>query len=444
MRKFIIVVVVMHLSSFLFAQDDYMRDLYKQRADSNILLLAKHKSIKDYVKISDLGIEMFPHPAAASPEFTLYWYEAADFLKKFQRYSYDEMRDYYQRKGRQRLNLTYAQRVTDFVRFTPDQIENLSVAIDPGHFAGNWKEAVQERKYVKVKASDAGTKEDIEIYEAQLNYATALLIKDTLESLNVGRVMITRQAGTSAVGKPFDIWFKEDFVKDTKALIANDEISSAFGNKLIAENKPYPAFKYVYSYIDFVNRSRAINEFKPDITLIQHYNADEYGSRQENGYWPLSDINYSMIFVPGSFMYGELRKMDARIDFLRLLISPDLEESVRLSKYVIKELDKSLGVPPITDSYESDMIADNCLSVGSDGIYSRNLYLTRSIESPVLYIETLFQDNKDEILKLNDKSVSIEGLKSSYRVKEVAHAYVVSLLDWLEENKAKNNTWSYN
>jgi len=422
--------------------NDYMRDLYIDRAKNNLEILSKNDYLKKYVNISNAGIELFSSANGSKPEFTLYWFEATDFLKKFHKYSYQDMKRFYDAKGSQRLRLSFARRTTDFWRFTPDKIDELAVAIDPGHFAGSWSEAVQEKKYIKVKGSEVGQQEDIKFYEAQLNMATALLLKDTLEKLNVRKVMITRKQGESAVGKPFNEWFKEDFETDTKKLAERGEIPSGLANRLLKFRKPYDAFKYVYSYLDFVNRSRSINAFRPDITLVMHYNADEEGKRKEGGYWPVTDKNFSMVFTPGAFLNNELLKKDARIEFLRLLLSPDLEESNRLAGFIVDEFNERLGVAPVSNDIGSKMLSKVCNFTGKEGVYARNLYLTRAIESPVCYVEALLQDSKEEVVALSDTSVEIGELQTSKRVQEVAYAYLASLQDWMDDNKKLQAEWN--
>jgi N-acetylmuramoyl-L-alanine amidase len=352
------------------------------------------------------------------------------------------MKRFYEEKGSKRLRVNMVRKTTDFWRFTPDSINQLKISIDPGHHAANWREAVQERKYIKIKGSDLGLAQDIEFYEADLNYATAYLLQDTLKKLKVRDVMITREYGESKVGKSFDKWFKEDFQTDTKKLIASGEISKEFGERLLTMNKPYEAYKYVYQYLDFVGRSRAINEFKPDVSIVMHYNAYEYGERESEGYWPATDVNYSLVFTPGSFLKRELLKKDARIEFLRLLLSPDLEESIRLASFITTEFEDNLGVKPMDSSNESDMIENNCMYTGKEGVYARNLYLTRAIESPIVYVEALHQDNKSEAVRLSEKNVRIGPLLTSKRVQEVAYAYLEALQAWMEANRHSNIEWS--
>ena len=434
-------------STVAWAQNDgmesneFMRELYIERAKSNLELLAKHESIRDYVVIDDKGITILSSPKGA-PEFKLFWYEATQFLKMCHGRSYHDMIQFYNSKGTKPLSLPLEKRMNDFWRFQPDDIKQLSIALDPGHFAKDWKSALQEDKYIKVKASDVGTEKDIEFYEAELTMATCQLVMDSLKKLQVQDVFLSHNNNESIVGKDFDQWFEEDFVKDTKMLMSTGELSQGLGNKLLSTKNKYRAFKYVYEYLDMVGRSRKINSQGPDVTLIVHYNADENGQRLENNYWPVTDKNYSMTFVPGAFMYGELSKKDARVEFLRLLITPDLEESIRLSKFFLKEMEESLNVKPLTQEQESEMLKKSCIATDVPGTYSRNLYMTRAIESPLLYIEALFQDNVDEVKVLGEKDLTVNGIKTNYRVLEVRDAIIASLLEWLKENKAKKEAWS--
>lgn len=425
-----------------YAQDDYLAKKYKERALYNLEVLAKDEVIKEYVNITDVGIEIFSAPSGSKPEFTLYYYEATEFLKKFEEYGYEDMLRFYNAKGNKRLRLDINRNTTDFWRFTPDSINQLKISIDPGHFAGDWKSAVQEGKYVKIKGSELGLTQDIEFYESDLTYATGYILMDTLKKLNVRGVMLSRGYGESKVGKPFDQWFKEDFRNDTRALIASGELSETFGNRLLEINRPYDAFKYVYKYLDFVGRSRAINAFRPDVTLVMHYNAYEYGDRQEEGYWPATDVNYSLVFTPGAFLSRELIKKNQRLDFLRLLLSPDLEESIRLASFITSGFEEKLGVKPMDEANVSDMIQNNCIYTGTKGVYGRNLYLNRSIESPVVYVEALHQDNKEEAVLLSEKNVRIGPLLTSKRVQQVAYAYLESLQAWIAANKLSNDEWS--
>jgi hypothetical protein len=167
-------------------------------------------------------------------------------------------------------------------------------------------------------------------------------------------------------------------------------------------------------------RAEAINAFKPDITLILHYNASSgVENKPSNAYTTPS--NYNLVFIPGAFRKNDLNLEEDRYEFLRLLVSQDVEESLLLSKYITAEFTKVLKIPLILDNkneYENGL----CLKQ-AEGIYSRNLLLTRRIHGPLCYGETLIQNNPEEMKRLAAQDSEVSGIPCSKRVKEVAMAY---------------------
>ena len=59
----------------------------------------------------------------------------------------------------------------------------------------------------------------------------------------------------------------------------------------------------------------------------------------------------------------------------------------------------------------------------SDGIFCRNLCLTRLVKGPICYGETLIQNNLQEALELSQHQTMIEGIPCPKRVIDVAEAY---------------------
>ncbi|HXC06644.1 MAG TPA: hypothetical protein VNZ86_17930, partial [Bacteroidia bacterium] len=76
----------------------------------------------------------------------------------------------------------------------------------------------------------------------------------------------------------------------------------------------------------------------------------------------------------------------------------------------------------------------NCLSTSSEGVYCRNLILTRIIHGTLVYGETLYQDNKEESLNLMQETQDDMGIKTSSRVKQVADSYYQGILDYFRGN----------
>ena len=53
---------------------------------------------------------------------------------------------------------------------------------------------------------------------------------------------------------------------------------------------------------------------------------------------------------------------------------------------------------PIAQKNDADYLKDNCIKTPSNGVYCRNLVLCRTINSPLVYGECLYQDNINECI----------------------------------------------
>ena len=79
-----------------------------------------------------------------------------------------------------------------------------------------------------------------------------------------------------------------------------------------------------------------------------HYNVDEENYWQRDRVQNLmtsTEQNYSMVFMPGAFLSNELGEVEERIQLLRLLVTNDVVESMKLSSFVAEEFTNTLKVP---------------------------------------------------------------------------------------------------
>lgn len=278
-------------------------------------------------------------------------------------------------------------------RFVPDKtsdtpLRGLRVAIDPGHVGGDLAKA--EGRYVDMKPSDViQNRTDVQFNEGTLTLLTAKHLRSLLEEKGA-TVFLTREN----IGEGAD-----------KSQCHNTR--------------------------DHKFRGEKINEFNPHVTFIIHYNAGA-GNDKATGQNLGTPENYNMVFVPGSFMAGELRKPRERYEFVRLLVTDDLEESVRLSGVVIRNFEKKLKVPSVGEGNafaQEHYLRNACIQI-EPGVYARNLVLTQRVQSPLCYGESLCQDNFEECIRLASKDVVIDGVPTSSRVQHVAQAYFQSVLDF--------------
>ncbi len=311
----------------------------------------------------------------------------------------------------------------------PDKkLQGKRIALDPGHLGGDMR--FIEERYVHMKPSDKiGGRDDVAFDEGTLTLGTALILKRLLESAGATVMMTKTQVGESAYHKSFADWKRDDFeVEAKKKVEALPEEKRAEALKWWMNTTDAEKFSKLYNAHDLTARAEKINEFKPDLTLMIHYNA--IPQDRVDGHNVGTDENFNMAFIPGSFVGGELKVREARYHFLRLLLTGTLEKSEKLSKFAMEAFAKELGVTSeIKDPKASaPYLEQYCLKTDSDGVYCRNLGLTRQTKGVICYGETLCQINFEESLRLAEKDITEAGIKLPKRIEAVARAYYNAIL----------------
>ncbi|MBL3654627.1 N-acetylmuramoyl-L-alanine amidase [Fulvivirga sediminis] len=447
-RLFFIIAISATFSSRSFSQKIEpipVKQFYMDRVNRNLQFLCKEAECLDNVVANDRGLYIYSTSQKVNkPEFVLHWREMPHFNELLQTKTNEEIIDILKRKGTQYfygINDTHV----DPAKYPVSEFKGLKIALDPGHMAGNFEQAEFEKRYVKVEGKYYKQKRDISFFEANLAYTTALRLKEMLEEKGA-KVMLTHDYGKSAMGSTFQEWknsnnTKNDIVSGYKSDWFNREKLDYF---LSGDATDFMLFYDVYRNMDFVQRANKINDFDPDLTLVIHYNASENNPRYNDKYLKPVNSNYSMVFIPGSFMGFEIdgnEQLDQRFELLRLLVSHDLEESNVFASNIIKALNDELKVEavPVDNDFG---FAENysILSDLSTGVYHRNLYLTRVVKGPIAYTEALYQDNVDEIPLLGKTDYTIGGIRTSSRVKDVAQVYLSAIEQWLSYNQEFSKT----
>ena len=309
-----------------------------------------------------------------------------------------------------------------------------SIALDPGHIGGDIETARMEKKWVEMKANPAkGIKEPIQLIEGDLTFVTAKILKKKLESKGA-KVMLTRnELGISAFGITYKKWKDSLFLRSVDSAYARKDVSFEEKNFLLTKANDTEIFRRFFLQEEIYERARKINEFNPTLTLIIHYNVDE---TNQNWNKPTKK-DFNMAFVGGSFGADELVQPEARIDFLRLLLTEDIEKSIDFSKYIVEGLVQKTGIPSATDSC-AIYLRDNCMTTGVNGVFCRNLALTRMVKGALCYGESLYQDNINECKALSKNEITVDEMKSSKRVEEVAEGYFQGIINYM---KSKNAEW---
>jgi N-acetylmuramoyl-L-alanine amidase len=323
-----------------------------------------------------------------------------------------------------------------------DGISGLKVALDPGHLGGEWAE--MEARYVKLRASQLPTKIDdktvAQFNEGAITFYTAQILSKMLKAQGASTLITRESIGLNAAGDSFRQWYQdkrgagflaavkrwaEDYSADKRDEIRQYWLQQATEQKI---------FEKLYLKGDLNLRVNKINNWAPHLTLIIHYNAGAPAPyRDSEGYNLTTSDNYNTVFIPGSFAEKELDDLPSRAEFVRLLVTPDIEDSRLLAHELISEMSVQLAVRPMTGNY-----LDRYTLPLEQGVYARNLALTRLIHGPLAYGETLFQDNVEEAVRLLQALATIErdGLDNvvpDNRIHQVAMAYFKGIKNLLEK-----------
>ena len=277
-------------------------------------------------------------------------------------------------------------------------LKEMKIALDPGHFGGEW--AGLEKRIIEI--THLGKKYQFD--EGTLTLSTALLLKRKLEERGA-EVMITRcKRGSGAIQESFFDWLKGN----PQHWRGESSLSTLFRNS--------------YNRLDLRERANMINAFAPDFTLVIHYNA--MGSDAAE----VAQHNFNLVFIPGSFCENELDSKESRIEFLRLLCSDELSQSLSLARELSCSFSHHLKLPLYDGVMASSMQVET-------GIYCRNLCLTRLIRGPICYGETLIQNHPDELEMLSKQDLIVDGISCPQRVAQVADAYFEGILHYLGERR---------
>lgn len=430
MKRTIYIFLFLFLSTNSIAQQDVQSKI-KYATEKAETYLDKEKALSGYYSIDKEGIKIYSSPqnkAIKKPEFTVNWLMSDYLDDKIKNYTYQQLFDIYFKTGTFKFpEGEYPDAV--YIKKNPNakKLEGIRIAIDPGHIANDFTMGDLEKKHIIIKGDSInGIKDSIEIAEGILTFATAQLLKDKLEKEGA-TVFLTRTADHCAFGKTFTQWKKSDLKNAVDSLYKIGELKSSQKQYFLsAKVKDRDIFRVIFRDLELAKRAELINKFKPDYTVLIHFNVDETNSDWKK----TTDKNFNMCFVAGAFMKNDLSSKEKRFEFLRLLITDDLEKSIMLSSYVTKQFETELQVQTATIR-DAKYLIEGCLPTNADGVYCRNLQLPRYIHSPLVYGETLYQDNINECKLLGKETDKTKNK----RIQQVAEAYFKGIINFVTSNK---------
>lgn len=386
-------------------------------------------SLNNIVKFEDKQIDFYN--SKGTKEFSIYSGEISMLADFFEHTSYKQQEELLKLKGTKK----YSKRQKDSVWIYVDDrkkitkgkktlpFEGYRVAIDPGHFATNLNDAQIEPKYLYfVKDSINFPNDSIKLFEAELTFNTAQLLKKMLEEQGI-KVLVTRQQKDfTSFDCTYNDWFTKHRERVLDSLKKSGSMSADRYNKLVKlpDDKFFREFFRDY---ELANRAKKINDFIPHATIIIHYNVDE-----KNEPWKkMSDKDYTMAFIGGAFTKDNLERTESKLHFIRLLLTKQLNQSEKVAAQTVFNFNKNLKVD-IASQFDAEYLKDNCLMTSSKGVYARNLILCRIINSPLVYGEALYQDSYRECEQLMRYDIEKYGIKTNDRLLKTALSYYQALM----------------
>jgi N-acetylmuramoyl-L-alanine amidase len=443
--RIILAVAGLFLYNFGLAQmpvygADSLRKHYQEKAED---LLVGDSTLYGMFSMDIYGIRIYSQPneevdAAPKVEYRVSWSELSTYKNVMAFETRENAMNILLEKGSNNFSPAVQKQYGNgliskpgFVFRTPlKPLAGMKIAIDPGHIANDTATGRLEQKFIRMNVPQANNELDsmaVGFAEGQLTWQTANLL--ALKLRNAGaEVIFTRNAGMTAFGKTFAQWKNDDYRRTLDSLLkvdpANQNLKDLKSGKMKEDRS---IFRFVFRDAELRKRSEIINAFGPDLTIVIHYNVDE-----TNAPWVKPTTkNYCMLFVPGSFEANELESSEDRFEFLRLLLTDDIEQSIEASDFVGKQFKEKLGVP-LAGPDDATYLNTSCMKARKQGVFARNLSMTRLVHGPIVYGETLYQDNRNEARMLADLNITDiqTRMTTSKRVMQVADAYYEGVLQW--------------
>jgi N-acetylmuramoyl-L-alanine amidase len=419
--KYTYLLFILMLQTKVFAQTS-VADLQEKYTKIANNYLIKHAELKQYFDISAKGVATYASEKDKQQnkvECMILWDEIMTFSNLILHADTDtQLKIYLAKKDKP---FSWQQKKTILEHFEPTKylspdaekpLLNKKIAIDPGHIAGDMTMAKLESRFIEIKLNG----KTYTFCEGDLTLTTSKLLKKKLEAAGAEVILTRNLPNQTASGKLYKTWLKEELPRVLQGYVDDKVITKAKMEELLKNPLDREIYETYFLHEDFRDRMKKINDFNPDISIVIHYNADA-----EKKQWDKpTQRNYSMTFVPGSFLKRELAEPIDRMAFLKLLLLGNLERSITLAKLVQEEFVGNLNVPAVP--VENPIAYLNKASIFvAEGVYARNLGLCRLINSPIAYGESMYQDCETELVQLHSNNST--NNKPAKRVEKVAESY---------------------
>ncbi|MFT5618862.1 MAG: hypothetical protein ACI85I_002097 [Arenicella sp.] len=414
----------------LFACQDKVRLELSHRVE----VLVKDTMLYDNFMMDFDGISMHKSKYAkrkGKDECKVYYSEIQTFEQLIEEASVEEIMKIYENKQNLFFNPsetnTIVERNADAISSRSDDqpLEGIKIALDPVYIGGSMRMAEIEQKLLKIVNRKGDT---VFLDEGLINLETAVIAAIKLQKLGAEILLTRKKVSESAFGKSFFTWLNEDFRTWVKDDYEKGNLTKEKADYLRQKADAIYVYNQYFKPKELKARVERINRFKPDLTLAIGYNIDETNWLLRSSGDVLKPIheNYALVYVPGGFMAGELETPRDRMEFLRLMLTKDYKNSIKFAELLSLQFNYKLGTPPLSSKLDFEYLDENSIKV-KEGIYARNLSITRLVHGPVCYGVPLCLDNENEFLAIGKDELKVGKLTTSKRVEQVADAFVEAI-----------------
>ena len=262
------------------------------------------------------------------------------------------------------------------LRFGPPRTADHSslhrIVLDPGHIGGEWAR-MEERWFVRGKGRP--------VQEALLNLQVARRLRDQLVAAGY-EVVLTKDNFEPVTSKrPEDFRAEAERAGPLPAFGSELE-RDAFCRDLLRKRME----QLFYRSAEITARAKFVNELpRPDLTICLHFNAVEWNEHND-----LVEDNRLVVFVHGDYLPGEVVDDAQKLRLFYKLLSRSLAVELPVAESVANALAEATQLPAAQYGAGSSAVR-----VGTNAyVYARNLAANRLIDSPVIFLEPYYMNNR--------------------------------------------------
>ena len=191
-------------------------------------------------------------------------------------------------------------------------LAGLHIALDPGHIGGSW--ARVEERWLSMNEGEA-------VMEGGLSLQVAKLLKPRLEALGAHVAMVRAEESPVSKARPENLKLaraarccKRQGLQTPPETYANNHEEA----RMLSVQ--WQAEKLFYRVSEIRARATRVNEeFRPDLVLCLHFNAEAWGDPQHPSF---VDKNHFHLLINGCYSPEELQFEDVRFEMLRAALQP--------------------------------------------------------------------------------------------------------------------------